>query len=117
MYKQNENIHKDIENLKINQKKSRTEKYSNWNKKFGKGKTTHALWSQKKVREKGGERIFDEILAENFPNWWRHEFKHTWRSTYSKSDKPQETNIRTHCGQTFKRLNLDNRKREVIHYT
>ena len=54
--------------------------------------------SQKEEREKGTENLFEEIMAENFPNFDQGNRYSSPGSTESpKHDEPKETHINTHC--------------------
>ena len=53
-------------------------------------------------REKGPEKIFEEIIAENFPKWERKYQPGPGGTESPKQDKPKEKHTKTHSNQTGK---------------
>ena len=47
-------------------------------------------------REKGSEKIFEEIIAENFPNMGKEMVNHVQEAQSPRQDKPKEEHINTH---------------------
>ena len=53
-------------------------------------------------KEKGPEKIFEEIIAENFPNMGKEIVNQVQEAPSSRQDKIQEEHTKTHCNQTDK---------------
>ena len=53
-------------------------------------------------REKGSEKIFKEIIAENFPNMGKEIVNQVQEAQSLKQDKPKEEHNKTHSNQTDK---------------
>ena len=53
-------------------------------------------------REKGLEEIFEELIAENFPNMWKEIVNQVQEAQSSRQDKTQEEHTETHSNQTDK---------------
>ena len=59
--------------------------------------------SQKKEkREKGPEKIFEEIITENFPNMGKKISPSPGSAESPRQDKPKEEHTKTHNNQTDK---------------
>ena len=57
--------------------------------------------SQKKEkREKGPEKIFEEIITENFPNMGKKISPSPGSAESPRHDKPKEEHTKTHSNQT-----------------
>ena len=56
---------------------------------------------EEEEKKKGYEKIFEEIIAENFPNMEK-EIINSKRHKESIQDKPQEKHTNTHTNQTKK---------------
>ena len=57
--------------------------------------------SQKKEkREKGPEKIFEEIITENFPNMGKKISPSPGSAESPRQDKPKEEHTKTHSNQT-----------------
>ena len=55
------------------------------------------------MKTKGYEKIFEEIIVENFPNMEKEIVKSSTRGTKSPiQGKPKEKNAKTHTNQTNK---------------
>ena len=55
-----------------------------------------------KGREKGPEKIFEEIRAENFPNVGKETVSQVQEAESRRQDKPKEEHSQTHSNQTDK---------------
>ena len=53
-------------------------------------------------REKGSEEIFEEIIAENFPNMRKEMLTQVQEAQSPIQDKPKEEHSKTHINQTDK---------------
>jgi len=53
-------------------------------------------------REKGPEKIFEEIIAENFLNMGNEIVNQVQEAQSPRKDKPKEEHIKTHSNQTDK---------------
>ena len=53
-------------------------------------------------REKGPEKIFEEIIAENFPNVGKEIVNQVQEAESPRQDKPNEEHTETHSSQTEK---------------
>ena len=53
-------------------------------------------------REKGPEKIFEEIIAENFPNMGKQINSKVQAAQSPSQDKPKEEHTQTHSNQTDK---------------
>ena len=53
-------------------------------------------------REKGPEKIFEEIIAENFPNMGKEIVNQVQEAESPRQDKPKEEHMETHNSQTGK---------------
>ena len=53
-------------------------------------------------REKGPEKIFEEIIAENFPNMGKEIVNQVQEAASPRQDKPKEEHMETHNRQTGK---------------
>ena len=53
-------------------------------------------------REKGPEKIFEEIIPENFPNMGREIVNQDQEAQSPRQDKPKEEHTETHSNQTDK---------------
>ena len=53
-------------------------------------------------REKGPEQIFEEVIAENFPNTEKEIVKQVQEAQNPRKDKPKEEHTETHSNQTDK---------------
>ena len=53
-------------------------------------------------REKGPEKIFKEIIAENFPNMGKEIVNQVQKAQSPRQDKPKEEHTKTHSNQTDK---------------
>ena len=53
-------------------------------------------------REKGPEKIFEEIIAENFLNMGNEIVNQVQEAQSLRKDKPKEEHTETHCNQTDK---------------
>ena len=53
-------------------------------------------------REKGPEKIFEEIIAENFLNMGNEVVNQVQEAQSPRKDKPKEEHIKTHSNQTDK---------------
>ena len=53
-------------------------------------------------REKGPEKIFEEIIAENFPNMGKEIVNQVQEAESPRQDKPKEEHMETHNRQTGK---------------
>ena len=51
-------------------------------------------------REKGPEKIFEEVIAENFPNTEKEIVKQVQEAQNPRKDKPKEKHNKTHSNQT-----------------
>ena len=51
-------------------------------------------------REKGPEKIFEEIIPENFPNMGREIVNQDQEAQSPRQDKPKEEHTETHSNQT-----------------
>ena len=59
-------------------------------------------------REKGPDKIFEDVIAENFPNMGKEIVNPSPGSTESsRHDKPKEEYIKTHSNQTDKNERQD----------
>ena len=62
-----------------------------------------AAAAEEEEREKGPEKIFEEIIAKNFPNMGKEISQPSPGSTESpRQDKPKEEHTMTHSNQTDK---------------
>ena len=55
-----------------------------------------------KEREKGPEKIFEEIIAGNFPNIGKETVTQVQEAQSPRRDKPKEEHAETHSNQTDK---------------
>ena len=53
-------------------------------------------------REKGPEKIFEELIAENFPNMGKEIVNQVQEAESPRQDKPKEEHMETHNNQTGK---------------
>ena len=53
-------------------------------------------------REKGPEKIFEEIIVENFPNMGKEIATQVQEAQSPRQDKPKEKHSKTHSNQTDK---------------
>ena len=53
-------------------------------------------------REKGPEKIFEEIIAENFPNMGKETVSQVQEAQSPRQNKPKEEHSETHSNQTDK---------------
>ena len=53
-------------------------------------------------RKKGPEKIFEEVIAENFPNTEKEIVKQVQEAQNPRKDKPKEEHTETHSNQTDK---------------
>ena len=53
-------------------------------------------------REKGPEKIFKEIIAENFPNMGKEIVNQVQKAQSPRQDKPKEAHTKIHNNQTEK---------------
>ena len=53
-------------------------------------------------REKGPEKIFEELIAENFPNMGKEIVNQVQKAESPRQDKPKEEHMETHNNQTGK---------------
>ena len=53
-------------------------------------------------REKGPEEIYEEIIAENFPNVGKEIVNQIQKAQSPRQDKPKEEHTKTHSNQTDK---------------
>ena len=53
-------------------------------------------------REKGLEKIFEDIIAENFPNMGKETVNQVQKAQSSREDKSKKEHIETHSNQTDK---------------
>ena len=53
-------------------------------------------------RKKGYEKIFEEVIVENFPTWKRKQSISPRGAKNSIQGKPKEKNDKTHTNQTSK---------------
>ena len=51
-------------------------------------------------REKGPEKIFKEIIAENFPNMGKEIVNQVQKAQSPRQDKPKEGDTKTYSNQT-----------------
>ena len=51
-------------------------------------------------REKGPEKILEEIIAENFPNMGKEIVNQVQEAESPRKDKPKEKHTKTHSNQT-----------------
>ena len=58
--------------------------------------------SEGEEREKGPEKIFEEIIAENFLNMGNEIVNQVQEAQSPRKDKPKEEHIKTHSNQTDK---------------
>ena len=58
--------------------------------------------SEGEEREKGPEKIFEEIIAENFPNMGKEIVNQVQEAQSPRKDKPKEECTKTHSNQTDK---------------
>ena len=56
----------------------------------------------RRIREKGPEKIFEEIIAENFLNMGNEIVNQVQEAQSPRKDKPKEEHIKTHSNQTDK---------------
>ena len=54
-------------------------------------------------REKGPEKIFEEVIAENFLNMGKETVNQVQEAEYPRKDKPKEEHTETHSNQTDKK--------------
>ena len=65
--------------------------------------TIHIIWVQEgKEREKGPEKIHEEIIAENFLNIRKESVTQVYKVQSPIQDKPKDKHIKTHVNQTDK---------------
>ena len=55
-----------------------------------------------KEREKGPEKIFEEIIVKNFPNMGKESHPSPGSAESPIQDKSKEKHTKTHCNQTGK---------------
>ena len=53
-------------------------------------------------RQKGPEKIFEEIVVENFPNMGKEVVNQVQEAQSPRKDKPKEEHTKTHSTQTDK---------------
>ena len=58
--------------------------------------------SVRRDRERGPEKIFEELLAENFPNKEKEVINQVQEAQSPRQDKPKEEHTKTHSNQTDK---------------
>ena len=64
---------------------------------------TFTFWGPRgEEREKGLEKIFEEIIAENFLNMGNEIVNQVQEAQSPRKDKPKEEHIKTHSNQTDK---------------
>ena len=56
----------------------------------------------KRRKERGPEKIFEEIIAENLPNMGKETFNQVQEAQSPRQDKPKEEHTETHSNQTDK---------------
>ena len=54
------------------------------------------------MREKGPEKIFEKIIAENFPSTGKEIINQVQEAQSPKKDKPEEEHTETHSNQNDK---------------
>ena len=54
------------------------------------------------IREKGPEKIFEEIIAENFPDMGKEIVNQVQEAQSPRQDKPKEEHTQTHSNQNDK---------------
>ena len=57
---------------------------------------------RRRKREKGPEKIFEEIIVENFPNMGKEIVNQVQAAQSPRQDKPKEEHTETHSNQTDK---------------
>ena len=57
---------------------------------------------KREKREKGPEKIFEEIIAENFPNMGKDSHPSPGSPESPRQDKPKEEHAKTHSNQIDK---------------
>ena len=58
--------------------------------------------SEGEERENGPEKIFEEIIAENFPNMGKEIVNQVQEAESPRKDKPKEEHTKTHSNQADK---------------
>ena len=58
--------------------------------------------SPRRRREKGPEKIFEEVIAENFPNKGKETVNQVQEAQSPRQDKREEEHTETHSNQTDK---------------
>ena len=53
-------------------------------------------------RERGPEKMFEEIIAENFPNLGKEIVNQVQKTQSPRRDKPKEEHTKTQSNQTYK---------------
>ena len=62
----------------------------------------HHRGPRRREREKGPEKIFEEIIDENFPNMGKEIVNQVQEAQSFKQDKPKEEHTDTYSNQTDK---------------
>ena len=57
---------------------------------------------EEEEKEEGSEKIFEEIIVENFPNMGREIATQVQEAQSPIQDKPKEKHTKTHINQTIK---------------
>ena len=57
---------------------------------------------RRRERDKGPEKIFEEIRADNFPNVGKETVNQVQEAQSPRKDKPKEEHTKTHSTQTDK---------------
>ena len=65
-------------------------------------KHSHYRVPQRKEREKGPEKIFEEIIAENIPNMGKEIVNQVQEAQSPRKDKPNKEHTETYGNQTDK---------------
>ena len=63
---------------------------------------SHYMGPRGEEREKGPEKIFEEIIDENFPNMGKEIVNQVQEAQSFKQDKPKEEHTDTYSNQTDK---------------
>ena len=64
----------------------------------------HIIGVSEEERQKEPEKIFEEIIAENFPNMGKEIVNQAQEAQSPRQDKPKEAHTKTNNNQTWKKL-------------
>ena len=85
--------------LKVKEKEKRIKKWVEFKRPLAQHQMHQHLHYRglRRRREKGEENIFEEIIAENFPNMGKETDIQVQESQSPKQNQPKEDHTKTHC--------------------